>query len=95
MVFTVADTPDVTKAVDPGMVSNTEADIYNRTCVYLIRLLPEALYNLLDSGAPPVAHTLLPVPMKERLQVQGVLLEEEHQMSHTAPVSQNEPIHHL
>lgn len=95
MVFTVADTPDETKAIDPGMVFNTEADIYNRTCVYPIHLLPEALYNLLDPGAPPVAHTLLPVQMEERLQVQGVLLEEEHQMSHTAPVSQNEPIHHL
>lgn len=92
MVFTFADTPDETKAVNPEMVSNTEADIYKRTCVYPIHLLPEALYNLLDSGAPPVVHTLLPVQREERLQVQGVFLEEEHQMSHTAPVSQNEPI---
>lgn len=92
MVFTFADTPDETKTVDPEMVSNTEAEIYKRTCVYPIHLLPEALYNLLDSGAPPVP---LPFQTEERLQVQGFLLEEEHQMSHTAPVSQNEPIHHL
>lgn len=87
VLLAAARRPEETTAADPGAAPAPEEP----GCV----LLPEALDDLLDLDAPPAAHMLLPLQTEDRLLLQGLLPQEQHQTSHAAPVSQNNPIQHL